>query len=70
MMHLTIDLSLPENRNPKPQLEDNEYIENFTVALWDLYKECERLEGEGFAIDARVATLAEGIEVAKRWRVV
>jgi len=70
MMHLTVDLSLPVNQNPQPQLEENEYIENFTVPLADLYKQCEKLEGEGYAIDARVATLAEGIEVAKRWKIV
>jgi ADP-ribose pyrophosphatase len=68
MIHCTVDLSLPANQNPKPQLEDGEFIECFTVPLTDLYRECERLEKEGYAIDARVSTMAEGIEVAKRWR--
>lgn len=31
-----------------------------------LWEECKRLEGEGFAIDARVGTLAEGVEVARK----
>ena len=68
MVHVTIDLSAPENQNPKPELEDSEFIECFTVPLTDLYAECERLENEGFAIDARVGTIAEGIEIAKKWR--
>jgi ADP-ribose pyrophosphatase len=69
MIHCAVNLSLPENQNPQPQLEENEFIDNFTVPLKDLYKKCEELEAEGYAIDARVATLAEGIEVAKRWNI-
>jgi ADP-ribose pyrophosphatase len=68
MVHVTIDMSLPENQNPKPQLEESEFIEVFTVPLKDLWEECKRLEGVGYAIDARVGTLAEGIEVAKQWK--
>jgi ADP-ribose pyrophosphatase len=68
MIHVTVDMSKPENQNPQPQLEDNEFIECFTVRLTDLYAECRRLEQEGLAIDARVGTLAEGIEIAKRWK--
>ncbi|KAL3418846.1 NUDIX domain-containing protein [Phlyctema vagabunda] len=67
MVHVTIDMELAENKNPKPQLEENEFIEVFTLKLSDLWAECKRLEGEGYAIDARVGTLAEGIEIAKRW---
>ena len=68
MVHVTIDMDLPENRDPKPQLEDNEFIEVFLVPLAGLYAECKRLEAQGYAIDARVGTLAEGIEVAKQFR--
>ncbi|MCJ1410868.1 hypothetical protein MMC19_004955 [Ptychographa xylographoides] len=68
MIHVDIDTSLPENQpgKLKPELEDNEYIEVFSVPVTDLWTECQRLEGEGYAIDARVGTLAEGIEVAKK----
>jgi ADP-ribose pyrophosphatase len=68
MVHVTIDLSAPENANPTPELEDNEFIECFSVPLFDLYNECRILEEEGYAVDARVGTLAEGIEIAKRWK--
>jgi ADP-ribose pyrophosphatase len=68
MVHVTVDMSLPENQNPKPQLEDDEFIENFTVKLGGLYAECERFEKEGYVIDARVAGLAEGVELAKKWK--
>lgn len=68
MVHVAVDMSDPENQNPKPELEENEFIDCFTVPLKDLYAECRRLESEGYAIDARVGTLAEGIEVAKQWK--
>lgn len=68
MVHVTVNMEDEENKKPKPELEENEFIECFTVPLKDLYEECRRFEKEGFAIDARVGTLAEGIEVAKRWK--
>lgn len=68
VVHVNVDMSLPENQNLKPELEENEFIEVFSTPLKDLYAECKRLEKEGYAIDARVGTLAEGIEVARRWK--
>ncbi|PKS09575.1 hypothetical protein jhhlp_004192 [Lomentospora prolificans] len=68
MVHLTIDMSLPENQNPQAQLEEDEFIEVFHVPLYRLWDECKRLEAEGCAIDARVGTLAEGLELAKKFR--
>lgn len=59
-------MSQPENQNPKPQLEESEFIECFTVPLSSLFDEMKRLEKEGYAIDARIGTLAEGIELAKK----
>ncbi|KAK2807916.1 hypothetical protein FQN50_005158 [Emmonsiellopsis sp. PD_5] len=66
MVHVRVDMTLPANQNPQPQLEDNEFIECFSIPLATLYAELKRLEGEGYAIDARVGTLAEGIEVGRR----
>ena len=68
MVHVTVDMSDPANQNLKPELEDNEFIEVFTAPLRDLWENCRKLESEGFAIDARVGTLAEGIEIGKRWK--
>jgi ADP-ribose diphosphatase len=68
MVHVTVDMSLPENQNPVPQLEEGEFIEVFTTPLTSLWDECKKLEAEGYAIDARVGTLAEGIELAKQWK--
>lgn len=65
MVHVDVDMSLPENRDPKPQLEEDEHIECFTVPLDDLWRECVKFEAEGYAIDARVGGLAEGYEIAK-----
>ncbi|KAI1178953.1 NUDIX domain-containing protein [Nemania sp. FL0916] len=61
-----IDTTLPENKNPKPTLEEDEFIETFTTPLATLYAECKKLEAEGYAIDARVGTFAQGIELTKR----
>ena len=52
----------------QPSLEENEFIETFSVPLKDLWDECRKFEAEGYAIDARVGTLAEGVECAKRWK--
>lgn len=68
MIHVSIDMDTDDNQNPQPELEPNEYIECFSVPLKDLYSECRKLEQQGFAIDARVGTLAEGIEIARRWK--
>ncbi|KAM7205232.1 NUDIX hydrolase domain-like protein [Rhypophila sp. PSN 637] len=68
MVHVAVDMNDPLNQDPKPELEENEFIEVFTVKLGDLYQEVVRLEKEGYAIDARVANLAEGIELAKKFR--
>ena len=67
MVHVNVDMSLSENQNLKPELEENEFIEVFSTPLIHLYAECKRLESEGYAVDARVGTLAEGIEIARRW---
>jgi len=68
MVHVTVDMNDPANQDLKPELEENEFIECFTVPLTNLYAECRKLEGQGYAIDARVGSLAEGIEVAKKWK--
>ena len=68
MVHVTVDMEKQENKNLKPELEENEFIEVFSYPLKDLYAECKRLEEQGYAIDARVGTLAEGIELARIWK--
>ncbi|KAG9572219.1 putative ADP-ribose pyrophosphatase, partial [Aureobasidium melanogenum] len=70
MVHVRLDMSNPDNQNPRPELEENEFIECFSIPLKTLYEECRKLETEGYAIDARVLTLAEGIEVARQFKIV
>jgi hypothetical protein len=69
MIHVTIDMSHPSNQPDalRPELEENEFIETFSVPLAKLWDECKRLEKEGYAIDARVGTLAEGMEISRRF---
>ncbi|KAI1068439.1 hypothetical protein LB507_004309 [Fusarium sp. FIESC RH6] len=68
MVHVSVDMNLKENQEPKPELEDGEFIETFTVKLSELWDECVKLEKEGHVIDARVGTLAEGILLAQRFK--
>ena len=68
MVHVTVDMSDPQNQDLKTNLEENEFIEVFTVPLMDMWEEMKKLEKQGYAIDARVGTLAEGIELARRWK--
>ncbi|KAI1089489.1 ADP-ribose pyrophosphatase [Rostrohypoxylon terebratum] len=67
LIHLKIDDSKEENQNPKPQLEDGEFIETFWVPLSDVYLELRKLESQGFAIDGKVGVFAEGLETSKMW---
>ena len=68
MVHIRVDMSLAANKDPQPELEENEFIECFTVPVATLFEETKKLEEQGYAIDARIGTLAEGIELAKRFR--
>jgi ADP-ribose pyrophosphatase len=62
-----VDMDDKRNQNPKPQLDEGEYIETFKVPLAHLYDELKRLESEGYALDARVASFALGLEAAKKY---
>jgi ADP-ribose pyrophosphatase len=62
-----VDLSLPENQNPSPELEEEEFIEVFTLPMKTLFSDLKKLEKDGFAIETRVVALAEGLELAKKW---
>lgn len=68
MIFVEVDMTDPRNQNPEPDLEENEYIECFTVPLSDLWNQLVSLDKEGFAIDARVGTLAQGWQMARRWK--
>ncbi|KAH8900182.1 putative ADP-ribose pyrophosphatase [Thozetella sp. PMI_491] len=67
LIHVKIDLSKAENKDPKPKLEDGEFIECITVPLTTLYQQLHQWEAEGFAIDGKVGAFADGIETAKAW---
>lgn len=69
LVYVQVDMTLPDNQSPKPDLEDNEFIECFTVPVSQLYAELQKLGSEGYAIDARVGSMAAGIEIAKKLRI-
>jgi len=69
LIHIAVDLSDSRNTSPdsQKQLEENEHVEALWVPVKELYEMCVKLEREeGYAIDARVGTLAEGVEMARR----
>jgi ADP-ribose pyrophosphatase len=68
MMFVDVDMKDPRNQRPQPELEENEYIECFSLPLATLWEDLTRLDKEGFAIDARVATVAQGMELAKKYK--
>ena len=70
VVHISVDMNARENQQPKPNLEEDEFIESFSVPLTDLYAECQKLDQQGLAIDARVGTIAEGIQLAKLWKLI
>lgn len=70
MIFVNVDMSDPRNQegNLQAELEENEYIECFSLPLDNLWNELAELDKKGFAIDARVGTLAQGMEIARRWK--
>ena len=62
-----VDMHLEENKNPVPELDDGEFIEIFKVPLANLHDELKKLEGQGYALDARLASFALGLETAKKY---
>jgi ADP-ribose pyrophosphatase len=70
LIHVKIDLEDPRNKDAheKRMLEENEHIDQaFFVPVRKLYERCMRWqEDEGYAIDARVGTLAEGVELSRK----
>jgi ADP-ribose pyrophosphatase len=62
-----VDMDNEKNKNPEPELEDGEVIETFKVPLANLHDELEKLEKQGYALDARLASFALGLVAAKKY---
>lgn len=65
-----VDMSLPENLDPKTMLEENEFIECFSVPLKDFPQEMINLDSQGYKLDARVENVAHGIRLAQQYHLV
>lgn len=55
-----------KNKNPTQTLEENEFIECFEVPVTEIGTAMRGWEAEGYGVDARVGTVVEGMELAKR----
>ncbi|CAI4267727.1 ATM_1a_G0003100.mRNA.1.CDS.1 [Saccharomyces cerevisiae] len=69
LVTLEVDMSLPENQKPVTQLEDNEFIECFSVELHKFPDEMVKLDQQGYKLDARVQNVAQGILMAKQYHI-
>ncbi|CCD22948.1 ADP-ribose diphosphatase NDAI_0A07940 [Naumovozyma dairenensis CBS 421] len=69
LVTIEIDMSLPENKNPQTELEENEFIECFSVPLKKFAEELIELEKKGYKLDARVQNVAQGILMAKQYNI-
>jgi ADP-ribose pyrophosphatase len=67
MAYVSVDLSDPRNRSPEPQLDDSEFIECFTVRLNELPDRLRELAKQGYKLDGRIQSMADGIEIAKTY---
>lgn len=68
MVHVLVDLEREENKGVvEGKGVEGEFVENFEVEVGALWGVLRALEGEGYAIDARVGGLAEGWEMARRF---
>ncbi|KAG7703649.1 hypothetical protein KL933_004875 [Ogataea haglerorum] len=61
----SIDMADPRNQNPQPELEENEFIEIFTLPLATFYESLEELGKQGYKLDARLQNIAMGLKLAK-----
>ncbi|AJQ09297.1 Ysa1p [Saccharomyces cerevisiae YJM1307] len=69
LVTVEVDMSLPENQKPVTQLEDNEFIECFSVELHKFPDEMVKLDQQGYKLDARVQNVAQGILMAKQYHI-
>jgi ADP-ribose pyrophosphatase len=69
LVHVSVDLNDEKNKNPQPQLEDNEFIETFSVPLKTFPEAMRELAAQGFKLDARVQNIADGYELARTFPV-
>ncbi|KAI5952705.1 YSA1 [Candida jiufengensis] len=66
LAYVNVDLTKEENQNPKPQLEDGEFIITFSLPLDNLLEEIEKMcKEEKCTVDARLYHFAMGLKLAK-----
>ncbi|ODV97566.1 hypothetical protein PACTADRAFT_37701 [Pachysolen tannophilus NRRL Y-2460] len=68
LVTVEIDMKDERNINPKPALEESEFIETFTVPLANFPEELIKLDKEGYLLDARLQNVAHGITIARQFR--
>ncbi|KAK9459363.1 NUDIX hydrolase domain-like protein [Lipomyces oligophaga] len=67
LVQVAVDLTDVRNQNPKQRLEEDEFIENFTVPLKDFPEKMKQFADDGFIIDVRVMNITAGINLARKY---
>ena len=62
-----VDMDDVRNKKPEKELEEGEMIETLKVPLANLHDELQKLEEQGYALDARLASFALGLVAAKKY---
>ncbi|KAI3405678.2 YSA1 [Candida oxycetoniae] len=66
LAYVDIDLQNPKNCDPKPKLEESEFITTFSLPLNNLRKSLDEIaQRENCTVDARLYHFAMGLELAK-----
>ncbi|CAG8667250.1 8227_t:CDS:2 [Ambispora gerdemannii] len=63
IVFIEVDLDDEINKNPKPSLDEGEFIAVVIVPFRDLNKMLREYEKEGYGIDSRLASFAFGLEM-------
>ncbi|CAG8489806.1 13919_t:CDS:2 [Ambispora leptoticha] len=63
LVFIEVDLDDEINKNPKPSLEEGEFIAVVTVPFRNLNKTLQEYEKDGYGIDSRLASFAYGLEI-------
>ncbi|EGW31812.1 uncharacterized protein SPAPADRAFT_62404 [Spathaspora passalidarum NRRL Y-27907] len=65
LAYVDVDLNDERNKSPKPQLEQGEFIETFTLPLEGLiHKLDQMIKNDKVTVDARLYHLAQGLQLA------
>jgi len=58
-----IDGDLPENQNPKQELEDGEYVEVMTIPMDKILERMKDFQTQGYGLDGKILMIGTAFQV-------